>query len=239
MTRLWVLKTGRKIPALDAIPGDYEHWIATGMGLREDEFETIAIVDGAPLPPPEHISALAITGSGAMVTDGEPWVEACAQWLRQLIARDTPVLGICFGHQLLAHALGGTVGDNPAGVEVGTVALTLNHSGLADPLLGALPTHCAAQASHRQSVLTLPPEARLLAASAMDPHHAFAYGQRAWGLQFHPEFDHRIIAAFIENYRPALESEGREVAKLLAQRRPTAHSAGVLRRFLRLAETAH
>ncbi|MCW8919521.1 MAG: glutamine amidotransferase [Gammaproteobacteria bacterium] len=229
-----IIKCGDKIPSLATTPGDYEQWIATGMGLAPSETLVVAPQRGAALPEVCDISGIVITGSGSMVTDGEPWLEQSAAWLREAVAHKVPLLGICFGHQLLAHALGGTVDYNPAGVEVGSITITLQPAARHDPLLGALPARFTAQLSHRQSVRHLPEGARLLASSAMDPHQAFGYGESAWGLQFHPEFDPDIIAHFIDFYREQLRQEGQDAARLQAARAPSPQSHALLARFATL-----
>ena len=226
-----ILKTGEKLPSLNIIAGDYEEWIAAGMGLEPTEYLVSSPYLGELLPKPDTLSGVVITGSGAMVTDGDEWIAPSAAWLREAVNRGVPVLGICFGHQLLAHALGGTVDDNPAGVEVGSVTVTLRPEAQQDPLLSALPQEFIAQLSHRQSVRTLPPGALPLASSEMEPHQAFACGENVWGIQFHPEFDEAIIRHFIDFYRGQLQQEGREVEALIAARRPSLYSRALLARF--------
>jgi GMP synthase (glutamine-hydrolysing) len=231
MRQLLIIKAGEKIDSLAATPGDYEDWIAAGTGLGTHQVQAIAPYRGETLPQLDAICGIIITGSGAMVTDGEPWMEATAAWLRGAIAQGMPVLGICFGHQLLAHALGGEVGYNPAGVEVGSVTVRLTAAGHNDPLLGTLPGEFTAQLSHRQSVRRLPEGARLLASSEMEPHQAFAHGSCAWGIQFHPEFDTAIIRHFIDFYRGQLHEEGRHADPLIEMRHPSAESRSLLARF--------
>ncbi len=231
-----IIKAGEKLPALTATTGDYEQWIAAGMGLTAADYTVVAPYRGETLPAVHDIGAVVVTGSGAMVTDREAWIEESAVWLHQAVSRGLPVLGICFGHQLLAHALGGSVGDNPAGVEVGSVTVTLLPSGQQDPLLSALPAEFIAQLSHRQSVLALPPGAHVLASSEMEPHQAFAYGNSAWGIQFHPEFDETIIRHFIDYYREQLQREGRDAAALIASCRPSPYSHALLTRFAAIAK---
>ena len=80
---------------------------------------------GEALPDPRSVRAVVVTGSAAMVTSREPWSERTAAWLCETVEVKTPVLGICYGHQLLAHALGGRVEDNPQGRHIGTVDVTL------------------------------------------------------------------------------------------------------------------
>ncbi len=227
-----IIKTGSKIASLDTVPGDYESWIGDGLGTPA---KVVNVAAGGTLPAPEAFSMVAITGSDAMVTDRSDWVETTAAWLRAAIGAGTPVLGICFGHQLLAHALGGTVAYNPAGVEVGTVDIRLDSAGRGDPLLGGLPARFPAQLSHRQSVQQLPPGAQVLAGSAADRHQAVAYAPGVWGLQFHPEFDAAIIRHYVNYYRQLLAQEDRDADALLAATAATPASASLLRRFAQLA----
>ena len=134
----------------------------------------------------------------------------------------------------LAAALGGVVGDNPQGKEFGTVAIRLNQQGQRDRLFEDMPGTFTAQACHSQSVLQLPTEATLLASSEMDPHHAFAIGKRAWGVQFHPEFNGLVLRHYIQRFADDLEAQGCDVDRLLAGIRETPQSETLLRRFQRL-----
>lgn len=199
--RLVILKTGDKLPELADVPGDFEHWIAAGMGVKDEDIEVVAVHRGQALPARGAVAGVVITGSAAMVTDHSDWIEASAAWLRALVNAGVPVLGICFGHQLLAYAMGGDVDDNPNGIEVGTIKVGLQYAAQHDRLFSKLPRDLDLHASHRQSVLALPPDAVLLASSALDPHHAFRIGSCAWGVQFHPEFTGAITRSYIAFYQ--------------------------------------
>lgn len=231
---LLILKTGSKIDSLHDVSGDYEHWIAAGMGWESDQVRVVDTTVDSLWPEPRQIAGVAITGSGSMVTEQATWMLRATDWLADAVHQQVPILGICFGHQLLAHALGGRVDFNPRGVEVGTVSVSLAEAAAGDPLLSGLPPRFSAQLSHRQSVLELPPGAVLLGASDMEPHQGFSFGPRAWGIQFHPEFDDQIVARFIEDYRDILAGQGQSADALHSGIRPAPESHSVLRRFARI-----
>lgn len=231
---LLILKTGRKIDSLQDVPGDYEHWIADGMGWETDRVRVVDTAVDSQWPAPRQFAGVAITGSGSMVTEQAPWMQRAADWLGDAVQQQVPVLGICFGHQLLAHALGGRVDFNPRGVEVGTAEISLTEAAAGDRLLSGLPSRFPAQLSHRQSVIELPPETVLLGASNMEPHQGFSYGPCAWGIQFHPEFDAQIVSRFIEYYRDILGQQGRSADALHTGIRPAPESHSLLRRFARI-----
>jgi GMP synthase (glutamine-hydrolysing) len=204
---LLIIQPGQKLPSLAGVPGDFSDWVLAGMGVEGLPVSVLHPQQGDVLPDPVQACGVVVTGSSAMVTERLPWMLETEAWLRRVVAQDTPLLGICFGHQLLAHALGGEVADNPLGIEVGTVETRLADEAEVDPLFGKLPATCPVQASHQQSVRSLPPGAVRLAASEQDPHHAFRYGKTAWGVQFHPEFDARIVAAYEAYYAARLTAD--------------------------------
>src|SRR5690606_8748056 len=210
----------------------YEDWLAEGLGVSADVRD---LPEGDALPAPDAPGAVVITGSSAMVTDRLEWSERAAAWLPEVLRHGTPVLGICYGHQLLAHALGGKVGANPRGREIGTVEVELTDEGRRDALLGGPRTTLVVSASHRQSVLRLPDGARHLAANALDPNQAFAIGERAWGVQFHPEWDHDVMRAYLEDRADVLRAEGLDPDALLARVRPSGDGPAILRRFAEIA----
>ncbi len=226
-----IVKTGSTLPALRERRGDYEDWIAEGMGLARDAVDVVSVHEGEPLPDPASVSGVVVTGSSAMVSDREEWSEHAAAWLANAVGGRTPLLGICYGHQLLAHALGGRVGPNPRGREIGTVTVELREAAGSDALLGDLPGEIVVQVTHVESVLELPSGARLLAGSAADPHHAFSIGDNSWGVQFHPEFDADVIRAYLDARREIIRSEGIDPEPLRRAVRDSPHGPALLRRF--------
>lgn len=233
---LLILKTGSTHAHIREQLGDFDDWIAEG--LRQGgatDIETHDAQQQAPTRPSTAFSGVVLTGSHSMVSECEPWSEALVPWLLAAVAAGTPVLGICYGHQLLAHALGGEVAHHPQGVEIGTVAVERHAASADDPLLGNLPERFPAQAVHWQSVRRLPSDAVLLAGSAHEAHHAFRVGDRAWGVQFHPEFSDEALRAYLEGLGPVLAREGRDAAAIIEGLQPTPEAASVLPRFAQLA----
>jgi GMP synthase (glutamine-hydrolysing) len=234
MRPICIIKVGSASPVLGPNKPDFEHWIVRGMGVALDLVRVCSPHLGDTFPKLEDIAGVIVTGSAAMVTDKADWSEQTAAWMADVVAAQVPLLGICYGHQLLAHALGGVVDYNPKGREIGTVAIDVHEAGQADDLLGSLPTHFWAQASHSQSVIQLPKEARLLASNDLEPHHAFVVGDCAWGVQFHPEFDAHFIRALIDHREKDLKAEGLDVDALRLGIRETPEAYGVLKRFAEL-----
>ena len=217
--------------------GGFPHWIRVAAGLPRDEAVVVDVAGpGAEgLPSGVGFAGVIVTGSAAMVTERHDWSERSAQWLRDAVHGGMPVFGICYGHQLLAHALGGEVGDNPAGREMGTVEIALDAPATDDPLFAGLPARLRAQTTHLQTVLRPPPEATVLAASEQDPCHAFRWGRHAWGVQFHPEFSTTHMRGYVHARREALAGEGRCARELSRKIGATPHARRVLRRFVRHA----
>jgi GMP synthase (glutamine-hydrolysing) len=228
-----ILKTGDTLPEIRARRGDFDDWMRRGMRLARDQVAVCEIHRGeAPLAP-RHYRGVVVTGSASMVTERADWSEAAADWLRQAHAHDLPMLGICYGHQLLAHAFGGRVDYNPRGREMGTV--TVERLVADDALLGRLPRRFHAHATHEQSVLEPPPGSVVLARSAQDACQAFRIGERCFGLQFHPEFSTEVMRSYIRGRRATLAAEGRDVDGMLEAVRPAPHARRILARFARLA----
>ncbi|HET6602888.1 MAG TPA: glutamine amidotransferase [Xanthomonadaceae bacterium] len=229
-----IIETGQPVRPLRR-HGGFPHWIRVAAGMPREAVHVCAVHAGEPLPEHAQVSAAIVTGSGAMVTDREPWSEATAQWIRAGADQSLPMLGICYGHQLIAHAFGGTVGDNPAGREMGTVQVQRLAAAGADPLLGTAPERFAAQTTHLQTVLQAPPGAVVLARSPQDPCQALRIGERIWGLQFHPEFSATVMRGYLAARADRLRAEGADPQALAAAVTATPRARAVLRRFVRHA----
>src|ERR1700694_5580914 len=186
MRRVLILQAGSADPALRARFGDYPDWFARHLAARV-ELRVVRPYEQV-LPPLVGFDGLIMTGSPKSVVDPEPWMDGAAGSLLEA-ARTRPVLGVCFGHQLLARALGGRVERNPRGREAGTAAVRLTPEGARDALFGRLGSPLLVQQTHEDHVAALPAGATLLAENEMSPVQAFAWGETVRCVQFHPEFD--------------------------------------------------
>jgi len=237
---LLIVKTGTTLPEIRARRGDFEDWISARLGWPSERVRVASVYpsDSPPdaLPDPRDVAGIVLTGSGAMVSHREAWSEATAAWLRAVPASETPCLGICYGHQLLAHALGGAVGPTPGGREMGTLEVQVDQSAIAsDTLLGDLPQVASLQVTHVESVLALPDGALRLATTALDENHAFRLGRRVWGIQFHPEFDADVMQQYIDGRRGILLQEGFDPDAMQAQVGETPLGDEILKRFGEIA----
>lgn len=205
--KVLVLQAGEPAPALRLQAGDYAAWFAeafgTGAALRP-----VAAYAGAELPDPRGFDAVLMTGSPLSVTtyDQDAWMPRAGRFLVDAAEAGKPVLGVCFGHQLIARALGGKVEKNPRGREIGTIEVALTDAGRAHPVLGEVPGGVF-HATHEDAVTALPPGATLLGENRFGIQ-AFAVGERVLCVQFHPELDARRTRALIETRRSILELEG-------------------------------
>lgn len=231
MQKLYILKVGSTFPDTAPQLGDFEQWTSAGLGPLDVPIAVLNVEQGAEPPPIAECAGVVITGSHAMVTDNLPWSVQLENWIPALLEARVPLLGICYGHQLLARAAGGEVGYHPRGKEIGTVSIELLPAATQDPLFRSFPPRFSAHATHSQTVLQLPPGATRLASNNHEPNHAFVLHGCAWGVQYHPEYSAEIMRAYIRQQSTDLAATGRDLAALLAAVTETPVAAATLRHF--------
>jgi GMP synthase (glutamine-hydrolysing) len=236
MKSLIIIKAGSTFTSLKDTAGDFEDWVISGCGLSADTFSVIHITENEALPAIDSISGVIITGSHAMVTDQESWMQTLASWIPMLLDRSIPLLGICFGHQLLAQAMGGYVDYHPQGLEIGTVAIALTKEGQQDLLLGSLPGKFLAHTTHEQTVIQLPVNAVKLAENLFEAHHAFRLGDKAWGVQFHPEFTADIMKIYAREEDDSLLAKNYDIKALEATICNTDEANALLKKFMTIVQ---
>ena len=234
MHPLLLIQTGEAPDALIPRFGGFADWFRVAMRIDAAQMRVVRVDAGEPLPEPRDVPGAIITGSAAMVTERADWSERTAEWIRDAMDAETPLFGVCYGHQLMAHALGGTVGWLPAGREIGTETITQLTEA---PYVHALPPSFPAQTTHRQSVLEPPSGATVLARSPRDPHQLLRYAPNALSSQFHPEFTPEVMRAYIEVRVETLREEGLDPDTLLADVRDTEAARLLLERFAHAALT--
>lgn len=230
MPQAAIVVTGEPVEAVRQRRGGFATLIRQALGLAAGD--VVELDAREPLPPLVDYSAVILSGSPASVVDRAPWTVAAEARVAEAVACGVFVLGICFGHQLLGQALGGAVTRNPRGREIGTVAVDVVER---DPLLEGAPARFLAHMTHVDSVTQLPPGATVLARTALDPHAVVRFGERAWGVQFHPEMDAEILGAYVEARRAAIRDEGLEVEAIRGALAETPEARGILARFLELS----
>ena len=154
---------------------------------------------------PSSADAFVITGGAASVVDRDAWLVEGEAFIRELDRAKAPVLGICLGHQMIAQALDGEVVQNPLGREIGTVAVETIAD---DPLFTGLGPAFTVNATHVDTVGRLPPRARVLARTALEPTAAFAIDDHIRAVQFHPELDDDAMRGYVTARRERIEGEG-------------------------------
>lgn len=227
MTRIAILKTGAPPPALVAEHGDYPAMFQAllGPGFQTRAFDVVA----DEWPDPVEFDAAIITGSAAGVYEADVWIGALMDWIRAARGR-TRLVGICFGHQAMAQALGGRVEKSARGWGVG---LHRYQVASPEPWMEPMVTTVALPASHQDQVVERPAEARVLLRSDFTPFAGLAWGEDAISMQPHPEFTRDYASALTggraDRIDPALMRTALDSLKAPDDR---ALVGGWIRRFL-------
>jgi len=223
--KLAILETGRPPGALATEFGDYPAMFGEMLG-GEFEVESLDVQAGQ-LPANRGHHAYLITGSPAGVYDPLPWIEPLQQFIRD--ADGARMVGVCFGHQVMAEALGGHVEKSDKGWGAGLHRYSILRS---EPWIDTAGT-IAIPASHQDQVIVQPPNTEVVAASEFTPFAALAWtGRPAISFQFHPEFSPAFAKALIEQRYDIVPDPDAAIASLDAPN-DNARVAGWIKRFLR------
>ena len=202
-----ILETGRPPGTLAEQFGDYPSMFQTmlGEGFEVERFDVAA----GNLPDPGAHSACLITGSPAGVYEPLPWIEPLEQFIRD--ARGAKMVGICFGHQVMAQALGGHVEKSEKGWGAGLHRYQIVH---AEPWIDPV-SEVAVPASHQDQVVIQPPNTEVVARSDFTEFAGLAWTDRpAISFQFHPEFSPAFAKALIEKRYDIVPNPDAAIASL-------------------------
>lgn len=186
--RIGILQTGRSPDELQSRHGDYDDHFRRLLAGRGFEFATYPVLDNVLPGSVNEADGWLITGSRFGVYEGHPWIAPLEDFLRRAYTAGVPIVGICFGHQILAQALGGRVAKYPGGWQVGPVEYCPPGGDRAQTLL----------AWHQDQVIKAPEGATVLAGNEDCRNGILAYGDRALTMQPHPEFTPGFLADLIE-----------------------------------------
>jgi GMP synthase-like glutamine amidotransferase len=210
--KVGILQTGSPPPPLQERFGSYSAMVQELLGPQH-EFATFEVRNGELPPGAASCDAYVITGSAAGVYDGDPWIAALKEFVRGASGQSAMV-GICFGHQLMAEAFGGHVIKSPRGWGIGLHRYDVHDRAawMDDARSIAVP------ASHQDQIVQLPADARVLGGSEFTPYGIVEYPQRgAMSVQSHPEFTPQYASALIElrrNSKYSPEQADRALATL-------------------------
>ncbi|WP_395570609.1 type 1 glutamine amidotransferase [Streptomyces sp. BK79] len=216
-------------------PGRFGQWlVAEGLAL-----DVVHAYSGEPLPRRLEHAGVVVLGGGHLPDDDAraPWLAPTRALVAEALERDAPVFGICLGGQLLAQVAGGTVRAGHGEPEFGSTPLGLRPEACGDPLFGGLPERVTAVEHHVDAVTALPPGAVWLMESERCPYQAFRVGERAWGVQFHPEADAHRVGSWDPDRLRARGLDPAELARRALRDEPAAAAVWheVARRFASVA----
>jgi GMP synthase-like glutamine amidotransferase len=228
--KIGILAAGRPPRALIPVHGDYVAMFERLLAGRGYDFASYDVPNGAYPDQPEDCDAYVVTGAAAGVYDADPWIADLLRFLRAAKGR-AKLVGICFGHQAMAQALGGQVVKSPKGWGIGLHTYGVSAHRPWMDAGGAF----SLSASHQDQVVELPPDARAIAGSDFCPMGTLAWDDGlAISCQLHPEFAPAYSAALIDGRRGTRFPENQAAAAIESLSAPDDHArfADWIARFL-------
>lgn len=196
---------------VSGLPAHESEWVREGLGLPKgtDRLTMINALE-EPLPSTVQEQGVIIGGSIHSVYENTPWIKRLEEFVRAMYAQGKPMLGICFGHQIIAQAFGGKVEKGEKGGETGAVTIDLDEEGALDPVFEGLNKQFASAMAHHDVVSELPQLERVavLAKTSKYNNQAMAIGDKVRTVQFHPEMTRDIIGRITRYSKEELLREG-------------------------------
>ncbi len=194
--KIIILSNGPGLKEVVTLYGHSSEWIPNSITDKNISFEVIKTYETSSFNI-NNADGFIITGSKFSVYDNENWIKALKNKVDVILNLDKPVLGICFGHQLLAECLGGKVEKNLLGWELGSYNISLTRDGLNSKLFKSFNNGDFVFESHQDVVSILPNNAIELAFSNKG-NQSFSYGDKIFGVQFHPEFSYEVTIKLMD-----------------------------------------
>jgi len=184
--KIGILQTGHAPEPLEKKFGDYDAMFRTLLDGNGFEFVTYAVVDGEFPDGPDDADGWLITGSRHGAYEDHPWIPPLEELIRQIQAAGKPLIGVCFGHQIIAQALGGEVEKFKGGWAIGRTEYDYDGETV------------SLNAWHQDQVTQRPESARLLGTNPFCENAMLAYGDTIWTVQAHPEYSNDFIHGLME-----------------------------------------
>ena len=207
--KIGILQTGHAPDEVLGSLGDYDAMFRRLLAGHGFAFETFDVVDMVFPEGPEACDGWLVTGSKHGAYEDHPWIPPLEELIRAIHAVGRPMIGVCFGHQIIAQAMGGTVVKFDGGWSVGRQTYRCNG------------TPVALNAWHQDQVIKAPESAQVIASSAFCENAALLYGDRIWTIQPHPEFGSEMIAALATHRAPGVVPQVQVAAALAELEAPT------------------
>ena len=185
--RIGILQAGHSPDELRETVGDYGEMFTRLLGGHGFDFEIFSVVDGIFPPDLDAADGWLITGSKYGAYEDHDWIPPLEQLVRDIRDKGQPLVGVCFGHQIIAQALGGKVEKFDGGWSVGRQEYDFGDEKM------------ALNAWHQDQVTVLPEEAEVIASTDFCANAALVYGDQILTIQPHPEFTSELVAGLIEH----------------------------------------
>ncbi|MFK7753980.1 MAG: type 1 glutamine amidotransferase [Sedimentitalea sp.] len=190
--KIGILQTGHVPEDLQAENGNYDQIFAQFLDGRGFEFDTYAVVDGVFPTGAQAADGWLITGSRYGAYEDLAWIAPLEELIREIYASERAMIGVCFGHQIIAQALGGRVEKVAKGWSIGRQDYPLNGQSY------------ALNAWHQDQVVTCPPGAEVVSQTDFCEHAALLYDNRIFTIQPHPEIDKRYLKGLLDVRAPGV-----------------------------------
>ncbi len=207
--KVGILQTGHAPEQVLGSLGDYDHMFTRLLEPRGFECQNWAVVDGEFPNGPDAADGWLVTGSKHGAYEDHDWIPPLEDLIRSIKDSGRPMVGICFGHQIIAQALGGQVVKYDGGWAIGRHTYTYNGREI------------AVNAWHQDQVVALPPGAQVSASSDFCANAGLVYGDQIWTIQPHPEFGPEMVEALATHRAPGVVAPDRIEQALQDLNKPT------------------
>lgn len=222
----------------DGLPlGGVEGWFRAALTKCDPGLDVRSVRASAPDWEREvgFADGVMISGSPRDAFTDDAWTHGLMNKVARLVENKKPVLGVCYGHQILGRVMGAKVGRCEGGWELGETEVTLTPEGKQSPLFFGVSSSIQVMQSHQDCVLHVPGQGVLLASSSHTRVQAALWSERAYGVQFHPEFTGEVLRGIWTERRDRWRGQvGFDLDQVLDQAKECPDGLAIFRNFLKM-----